>query len=385
LPNHALTLAPKSASNLFGRELLLPRYLGLAQIATGFLGETMSRLLLSIAAALLSAEMVSAQQLSPNPQQSNAGQTAAQPAGATNSTSTAPAATKSGNTTPSSATSAPVAGNALTSNPVPQPVTKTLSGAGLADPNDIAGLLAPDPLKPSKLSLIGGTVKSIDQIRDHMTVRIFGAGTMKVKFDQRTHFYRDGKEITQIGVKRGDRVYLDTQLNEGSVFARNVHVHTRNEPADASGQIVSYDSGSGEMVVRDELANSAVRFRVLPNTAIRKKDAAGNRADLRPGALIAVKFSPQSRNEAAADEVQIIAEPGTSFTYFGRVSHLDLRSGVLDIDNQSDGKNYEVHFDSTRVPQNLTVGSQVTVVATFTGHNYTAQNIEVNAAAQAEK
>lgn len=304
--------------------------------------------------------------------------------GATNATSAAPGA-NSGNAAASSATSAPVAGNALTSDPVPQPVTKTLTGAGLADPNDIAGLLAPDPLKPSKLSLIGGTVKSIDQIRDHMTVRIYGAGTMKVKFDQRTHFYRDGKEITQIGVKRGDRVYLDTQLNQGSVFARNVHLQTRNAPADASGQIVSYDPGSGEMVVRDELANTPVKFRVLQNTAIRNKNAAGNRSDLRPGALVAVKFSPQSRNQAAADEVQIIAEPGTSFTYFGRVSHLDLRSGVLDIDNQADGKNYEVHFDSTRVPQNLTVGSQVTVVATFTGHNYTAQNIEVNATAKAEK
>lgn len=347
----------------------------------------MFRFLLSVTTAILSCGLISAQQLTPNPQQPANTNTTVQTTGATNPANTSnPAATKPSNTEAPAAAPSAVEGNALTSNPVPQPVTKTLSGAGLADPNDIAGLLAPDPLKASKLSLIGGTVKSIDQIRDHMSVRIYGSGTMKVKFDQRTHFYRDGKEITQIGVKRGDRVYLDTQLNEGSVFARNVHVETRNAPADASGQIVSFDPGSGEMVVRDELANAPVKFRVMQNTAIRNKDAAGNRADLRAGALIAVKFSPQSRNEAAADEVQIIAEPGTSFTYFGRVTHLDMRSGLLDIENQADGKTYEVHLNSsTRIPEDLAVGSQVTVVATFMGNNYTAQSIQVNAAPQAQK
>lgn len=346
----------------------------------------MYRLLLIVAAAILSAEIASAQQLSPNPQQSSGANQPAAQAGAANTANSPNSSATNSSATNSAATPSAVEGNALTSNPVPQPVTKTLSGAGLADPNDIAGLLAPDPLKPSKLSLVGGTVKSIDQIRDHMTVRIYGSGSMKVKFDQRTRFYRDGKEITQIGVKRGDRVYLDTQLNQGSVFAKNVHVETRNAPADASGQIVSYNPGSGEMVVRDELANAPVKFRVMQNTAIRNKNATGNRGDLRPGALIAVKFSPQSRNEAAADEVQIIAEPGTSFTYFGRVTHLDLRSGLLDIENQADGKTYEVHLNSSSpVPENLAVGSQVTVVANFTGKNYTAENIEVNAAPQAEK
>jgi hypothetical protein len=268
--------------------------------------------------------------------------------------------------------------NALVSNP-PQPVTKTLSGGGLADPNDVADLLSPKPLQPSKLSLIGGTVKSIDQIRDHMTVRVYGTGNMNVKFDQRTHFFRDGKETTQLAVKKGDRVYLDTQLFEGKVFAKNVHVETGITPADASGQIVSYNAGSGDMVVHDELAGTNVKFRVSPQTVIKNGTYTGNASALQPGALIAVKFSPRSRTTGTADEVSIIAEPGTSFTYFGRVTHLDLRSGLLAIENQADGKTYEVHLDrSVRVPDNLIVGSQVTVVARFEGRNYTVQSIEVN-------
>ncbi|PYY14926.1 MAG: hypothetical protein DMG61_08415 [Acidobacteria bacterium] len=269
-------------------------------------------------------------------------------------------------------------GNSLVASP-PQPVTKTLGSGGLVDPSDVADLLAPKPLQPSKLSLIGGTVKSIDQIRDNMTVHVYDSGTMHVKFDQRTHFYRDGKETTQLTVKKGDRVYLDTQLFEGKVFAKNVHVESGSRSADASGQIVSFNRKTGDMVVQDQLAGSAVKFRVDPQTTIKHGDAKTTASALRPGSLIAVKFSPRSRSTGTAEEVSIIAAPGTSFTYFGRVTHIDLRSGLLAIENQADGKVYDVHFDSsTRIPQNLTVGSQVTAVAMFRGNDYVAQSIEVN-------
>jgi hypothetical protein len=259
------------------------------------------------------------------------------------------------------------------------PVTKTLGSGGLVDPSDVSDILAPKPLQPSKLSLIGGTVKSIDQIRDRMAVHIYDANTMNIKFDQRTHFFRDGKETTQLGVKKGDRVYLDTQLFEGTVYAKNVHVESSSSPADASGQIMSFDRKHAEMVVQDNLAGTTVRFRITPQTQIKSGDMAAPQSSLRPGALIAVKFSPRSHG-AAADEVSIIAEPGTSFTYFGRVTHLDIRTGQLDVENRADGKIYEIHFDpSMRIPENLLVGSTVTVIARFEGNSYAAQNIEVNA------
>ena len=260
------------------------------------------------------------------------------------------------------------------------PVTKTIGGGGLADPGDVADLLAPRPLNPSKLSLIGGTVKSIDQIRDHMSVQIYGGKALSVKFDQRTHFYRDGKETTQLAVKHGDHVYLDTQLFDGSVFAKNVHIETGSSAADANGQIVSYSRKNGDMVIEDQLAGTSVKFRVSPQTRIKAGESAASQASLLPGALVAVKFSQKSQAIRSADEVNIIAAPGMAFTYFGRVTHLDVRSGVLDIENRADGKIYEVRFDPhTRVPENLLIGSQVTVVATFQGTEYTAQSIKVNA------
>jgi hypothetical protein len=346
-------------------------------------GETMSRIYLSFIGAVLSYGVAAAQQPSgtsaaPAPgthmDQSTVQSIGTTPNGAGASVTNPRPSPDAGTALPTVST-----GSSLVSSS-PLPVTKTIGGGGLADPGDVADLLAPKPLSQSKLSLVGGTVKSIDQIRDRMTVDVYGSNAMHVKFDQRTHFFRDGKETTQMAVKRGDRVYLDTQLFEGKVFAKNVHVQTGNSPADASGQIMSFDRKSGTMVLLDQLAGGSVKFRVSPQTAIKSGDSAATLSSLRPGALIAVKFSPKSRNAGSADEISIIAEPGTSFTYFGRVTHLDIRSGSLSIENRADGKTYDVHFDpSTRIPDNLLIGSQVTVVATFEGDRYTTQSIEVNA------
>jgi len=306
-------------------------------------------------------------------------QSPTQTVGTRNGTATG-ASTPNPATPPQAGTKLPTGsgGDVLVANP-PQPVTKTYGDDGLADPNDVADVLAPKPFEKSKLSLIGGRVKSIDQVRDHMTVSVYGAGNTQVQFDQRTHFFRAGKETTQMTVKAGDRVYLDTQLFEDKVFARNVHVVTGTSPADANGQIVSYNYRNGNMVVRDPIAGGTVTFRVSQQTRIRTGDAEAHESALVPGALIAVRFTPQSRKAGTADEVTIIAEPGASFTYFGRVTHLDLSSGLLAIENRADGKVYDVHLEpSFPVPDNLTIGSQVTVIAIFKGKQYTVQNVQVN-------
>src|SRR5690348_14519362 len=52
-------------------------------------------------------------------------------------------------------------------------------------------------LPKGSVTLLGGTVKSIDQVRDHLTVEPFGGKSEKIAFDERTHFYRDGGETTQ--------------------------------------------------------------------------------------------------------------------------------------------------------------------------------------------
>src|SRR4051812_12479607 len=82
------------------------------------------------------------------------------------------------------------------------------------DPKSVlAPKLDPGPLPKNKSALIGGTVRDIDQIRNQMTVDIFGkGGKMKVLFDPRTRFDRNGVPANQTSIKPGEQVYLDTQL-----------------------------------------------------------------------------------------------------------------------------------------------------------------------------
>jgi hypothetical protein len=242
-------------------------------------------------------------------------------------------------------------------------------------------LLSVPPMPKGKTTLVGGQVRNIDQIRNRMDVDSFGGGHMRVNFDERTHFFRDGVETTQLAVHKGDRVYVDTMLDNTRVLARNVRVNTGGVAASASGQITRFDPKSGTLTLRDQIAARPVTFNIDQNTALVADKNSGASAvtqnDLRPGAIIAVNFAP-SGNRGVAKQVTVLALPGSVFTFVGRVTNLDMR-GALAVDNQSDQKNYDIRFDPAQVhaSRSLVVGSQVIVKAQFNGQNYDAQSIEV--------
>src|SRR3954454_12524980 len=152
-----------------------------------------------------------------------------------------------------------------------QPQTKVLvpeSDAAAAnsavDSND--PLLSVPPMPKGKTTLVGGQVRNIDQIRNRMDVDSFGGGHMRVNFDERTHFFRDGIETTQLAVRKGDRVYVDTMLDNTRIFARNVRVNTGVTAANASGQITSFDPKTGALTLRDQIAARPVTFIVDQST-----------------------------------------------------------------------------------------------------------------------
>ncbi|HTC92310.1 MAG TPA: DUF5666 domain-containing protein [Terriglobales bacterium] len=239
-------------------------------------------------------------------------------------------------------------------------------------------LLDVPPLPKGKVTLVGGRVGKIDSIGDRIVVEPFGGGKIKVFFDERTHIYRDETETTQANIHKGDRVYVDTMLDGPRVFARNIRVVTRLLPTDASGQVLSYDRRSGVIVVNDLVSAQPVSFSVGPQTVVRKQDnAAGSADDLREGSLVAVRFSPGTGHRGAAQQVSILAVPGTTFTFAGKVTHLDMRTGLIAVDNQSDHKTYDIAFDpaKNKLNDDITVGSQVQIVATFTGKGYQVENI----------
>jgi hypothetical protein len=240
------------------------------------------------------------------------------------------------------------------------------------------------PLK-GKATIIGGTVTKLDLVRDELTVRVFGSKqTMKILFDPRTHVFRDGTPVSLHDLRNEDHVSVETRSDGSDVFAQSIHVFAHSTTGECSGQVLSYDSGKGEIVIRDALASQPVKLRVSSATTISgtEKGPAYSLADLKEGVLVTAKFSSDEHGKEVARQLIIQAVPGATFTFSGSVAYLDVHSGVLVLTDPRDKKTYEISFDQGRTPigQQVHEGSDVTVAALFDGSHYRATAITANPA-----
>jgi hypothetical protein len=251
-------------------------------------------------------------------------------------------------------------------------------------------VLDPPPLPDGKTTLVGGTVTSVDHIRNHMTVAVFRGNHWKIGFDERTHIFRNGAETTQLAIKKGERVYVDTMLDsqKHEVFARNIRVGVPTPAADADGQITDVNPEHGTVQMRDQINSEAVRFTVDNSTKIVYGSKTESLSNLKAGTLVHVSFSPGPSGRGIAREISIVAAPGAAFTYVGKITYLDMHKGMLALQNSLDNKNYEIHFNSAHIDNrdSLAVGSEVRIVAVFEGDRYMAQSINLTkSAAETDK
>jgi hypothetical protein len=280
---------------------------------------------------------------------------------------------------PSTDANPPRTGN---SAPEPSKPAKTDPTVDLDNAMDPATLI-PDlpPLSPKeKASLVGGTVDKLDRVRDQIVVRAFGGGKVKISFDPRTHFYLGTNEGNPYDLKVGERVYVDTMLDGDTIFARNIRVKGVSAPGESHGTVVSYRYDKGELLVRDALSPQSLKIRVTPQTRITRGDQPGSASQLREGALVSVKFDPQQNGADVASEISILALPGSSFTFAGEVTAINMRLGIIVITSSTDHKTYEVYVDPSLLPadNSLHEASDVTVLARFDGSRYVARTVTVN-------
>jgi Domain of unknown function (DUF5666) len=250
---------------------------------------------------------------------------------------------------------------------------------------DPASLLPDLPtLPPSKASLIGGTIQRLDRVRDQITVQVFGGGKMKIAFDTRTRFYRDGADATASDLGQGERIYVDTILDGSTVFARSIRLKTANSAGESQGTVTSYRADRGELEIRDSLSPRSLKMRITAQTRIIHGDHSVPASELAPGTLVAVKFGPRRDGTDVAQELSVLAVPGSSFTFAGRITSLDLRLGLLVLASSTDHKTYEIHFDPSVVGwnDNLHEAADVTVVTQFDGTQYVARTLTVNSPLQ---
>jgi Domain of unknown function (DUF5666) len=369
--------------------------------------DTLKTVVLSTGISLILSVFVFAQQ-DTGPIQGNAGQ-ASQPAGVTsgpgNPTSTINAGSPGASDAPKGATTAsaprpdpstPTSDTATPKTDRSVPSTdsnapqgdepRTIVNGGSADPNANNPILEPAPLPKTKPTLIGGTAARIDHVRNLLTIQPFGGGQkVKMFIDERTRIYRNGEETTVLGIRKGDRVYADTMLDGARVFAKNVRVENQAGGAgvaEVRGQVTGVSPEKGTVTLRDELTSQPVTIAVGSGTQYSALKGSASSADLQPGSMVDVQFAPGKDRRDMAQQVILIAKPGDSYVFSGVVTNIDLRDGTLALQNRSDDQTYELHFDQAAVDDRskLKVGSEVTAHAIFNGKQYTANDLQLQAA-----
>jgi hypothetical protein len=256
------------------------------------------------------------------------------------------------------------------------------TGANAVSPKAGRALTLPDvpPLPAGKATLLGGTIQTVDHVRDRLVLKVFGGNRTAVLFDERTRVFRDGKAASVDDLKNGERVYVDTTLDGTDIFARNVRISDQAALGQSSGQIVDFRPGSGELLVRDTISPEPVKMHLAGNAIIRQGEHSAAWADLRPGTLVTLTFIPGSNDAPIVQRISILAMPGTAFVFSGQIAHLDLHRGLLVLVDPRDNKSYDIYFDpaARRLTRNLRQGNNVTVQASFDGTRYQSRDIAVN-------
>jgi hypothetical protein len=234
-----------------------------------------------------------------------------------------------------------------------------------------------------KSTVIGGSIRQVDGVRDQLTLNIFGGHAMKVLFDERTQVYRDGQKTSLRDLREGDHVSVETMLDGTTIFARSIHMLSNLPEGECQGQVVSYDRGKGEMMVRDLLSPAPIKLHVSSATTIVGQGQAVSTGNLIAGTLISIHFQADSTGQNVASKIAVLATPGSAFVFSGNVIFLDLHRGLMALVDPRDDKHYEISFDPNRfsISHDVHEGTAVTVTANFDGTRYAASNVTVNPSA----
>ncbi|MGD0181293.1 MAG: hypothetical protein ABSC15_15885, partial [Terriglobales bacterium] len=231
-----------------------------------------------------------------------------------------------------------------------------------------------------KSTVVGGAIRDVDGVRDQLTLNIFGARPMKVLFDERTQVYRDGLKASLRDLRAGEHVSVETMLDGTTIFARSIHMLSQLPEGQCQGQVLSYDRGNGELVVRDSLSPAPIKLRVSSATKISHQGQESSSGNLIPGTLISADFQADNDGKNVVRNIALLATPGSAFVFSGNIVFLDLHSGQLALVDPRDDKRYEISFDPDRFAINRDVheGSDVTVTANFDGVHYSASAVSLN-------
>jgi hypothetical protein len=242
------------------------------------------------------------------------------------------------------------------------------------------------PLPQGKSTIVGGEIQSVDPVRDVLTLKVFGKQKMKIQFDERTKVFRDGEETPLHELGPANHASVETVLDGTGVYAISVHLLSDAPEGEFQGRVLSYNSGTRELIINSGLSREPFTLLVPGDTpVVRVRQASlstltSGASDLVKGALISVKFESDSKGRGVVSQIAILATPGSAFVFSGNLTALDVHSGTLVLIDPQNNKSYQIFFDSAHIPtsHDLHLGDHVVATTTFDGARYVANAITIN-------
>jgi len=76
----------------------------------------------------------------------------------------------------------------------------------------LANLPTLPPAPQGMSTILGGDIRSVDPVRDEITLKVFGQRPVKILFDERTHVFRDRSRIPLRELGRSDQASVQALL-----------------------------------------------------------------------------------------------------------------------------------------------------------------------------
>jgi len=247
------------------------------------------------------------------------------------------------------------------------------------------------PPPTGRTTVVGGTIRTVDLVRDQVSLKVFGGQSMKILFDARTQVYRDGTKTSLQDLRPEDHASVQTVLDGTNVFAVSIHILSQPPEGQYQGQVLNFNPGTRRLTVSTAMSRQPLELRVPIGTPVVRRgqdasssatsgSAASGLSDLVKGSLVSIQFESDNKGRGVASRIAILASPGAAFVFSGNITFLDMHRDLLVLADPRDNKSYQIFFDPARFPmsRDLHKGNHVIVTANFDGARYVASAMKVS-------
>lgn len=264
---------------------------------------------------------------------------------------------------------------AMAQSPSPAPGTHKLSA--------LPGTALSKSPSDGKTTVIGGEIRNVDPVRDQFTLKVFGGHPMKILFDERTQVYRNGKRVPVLELRPDGHASVQTASDGPSIFAVRINLLSNLPGDDFRGRVTAYNPQTHALTLMTAPGNQPLTVDVPAGTPVAQmaQDGSSTREDgpmhLISGSLVDVTLVGGKGKTGVATNINILAVPGATFVFAGKLSVLDVHAGKLVVLDPRDQQSYPITFGPSLLPvaAKLRQGSSVRVTTTFTGKQYVADGI----------